>query len=211
MVVNMTAASKIPLNGLARRLVHDDLLSEEDALEAVSGAAQDGITLISYLVQNKLVSSDVIAVAAADEFGAPVISIDALDLEQLPKDLLDAKLILAHRALPLCKRGNRLFIAISDPTNLRALDEIKFNTGLATEAIVAEDDKLKALIEKFIEAQDTSLNMDESDFDDFDLEMDDPNKQDDEQSDAADDAPIVKYVNKLLLDAIKMGASDIHF
>lgn len=207
----MTAASKISLSGLAKRLVVDGFIEEEAAMQATSEATEENIPFVPFLVQKGLVKARDIAVSAADEFGTPLIELDALDAEHFPKDLVNEKLIRSHRALPLFKRGTRLFVAVSDPTNLQALDEIKFNTGLNTEAIVAEEDKLAPAIDKFLESQDTSLDMDESEFDDFELETEDPNKKEEDVNDGSDDAPIVKYVNKILLDAIKMGASDIHF
>jgi len=120
-------------------------------------------------------------------------------------------LVRKHQALPLYVRGNRLFIAISDPTNISATDEIKFHTGLSVDAILVEDDKLRAAIDKYLESQDTTMgDLDDSDLDDLDVDHQD-DKQDDVSASDADDAPIVKYVNKMLLDAIKGGASDLHF
>jgi type IV pilus assembly protein PilB len=130
----------------------------------------------------------------------------------MPEKVVDEKLVRKHNALPLYKRGNRLFIAVSDPTNIQALDEIKFNTGLSTDAILVDDAKLRAAIDKYLESQDTTMG----DLDDADLEgvETEGGDQDDDGAVSAtevDDAPIVKYVNKMLLDAIRGGASDIHF
>ena len=132
-----TPTIKANLSGLARRLVLDGILTEEAASSANQQAAADKQPFVAYLVAKKLADPRLIAVAAAAEFGAPVVDLDAMDLDQAPTELVDEKLIKAHRVLPLHLRGKRLFIALSDPTNLQALDEIKFQTGHTVEAIVA--------------------------------------------------------------------------
>ena len=202
----------VSLNGLAKRLVRDSVISQEVAEEATATASSQKIPFITHLVQSGTVSAKSIAITAADEFGTPVVDLASLAQDVIPKDLVNEKLIRKHQALPLFKRGTRLFVALADPTNLSALDEIKFNTGLNTEAIVAEEDKLSQAIEAFLESQDTTLqDMGDTDLDDLDIEAGEEPKGDDAAQDAADDAPIVRFVNKILLDAIKMGASDIHF
>lgn len=207
----------IILSGLARRLVKDELLKEEDARKAIEVSTKEKVPLPFYLVSNHSVSALEIATAAADEFGTPLIDLNALVKESIPKRIVDQKLITKHHALPLFRRGNRLFVAVSDPTNLHALDEIKFNTGLNTEALLAEADKLNAAIEAYLNAAEESIgdalgNLDEDSLDDLDIQAvdeDGPGGKDD--STEADEAPIVRFVNKVLLDAIKTGASDIHF
>ncbi len=202
----------VSLNGLAKRLVRDAVISHDAAVNATETASEKKIPFITHLVQSGAVSAKSIAIIAADEFGTPIVDLAALAADVIPKDLVNEKLIRKHQALPLYKRGTRLFVAMADPTNLPALDEIKFNTGLNTEAIVAEEDKLSQAIEAFLESQDTTLqDMGDSDLDDLDIEAGEDNTRDDVAQDAADDAPIVRFVNKILLDAIKMGASDIHF
>jgi len=204
---------KVTLTGLARRFVEDGLLDEATAKEAFLQASQNRIPLITYLTQNNLADSARLAFSAAMEFGMSVLDLDAFLPEMLPEKAVDEKLIRKHNALPLYKRGNRLFIAVSDPTNIQALDEIKFNTGLSTDAILVDDAKLRVAIEKYLESQDTTMG----DLEDADLEGVETEGGDrDEDKDAVsasdvDDAPIVKYVNKMLLDAIRGGASDIHF
>ena len=146
------------------------------------------------------------------EFGVSVLDLNAFMPEMMPDKVVDEKLIRKHNALPLYKRGNRLFIAVSDPTNIQALDEIKFNTGLSTDAILVDDAKLREAIDKYLESHDTSMG----DLDDADLEGVETEGGDQEDDAVAatsevDDAPIVKYVNKMLLDAIRGGASDVHF
>ncbi len=205
------------LSGLARRLVKDELLKEEDARKAIEISNKERIPLPFYLVNNYSLSALDIANAAADEFGTPLVDISAVTKETYPKGVVDQKLITKHRALPLFRRGNRLFVAVSDPTNLHALDEIKFNTGLNTEALLAEADKLNAAIEAFLSAAEESIgdalgDLDEDALDDLDIqavEEDGSNKKEDTSD--VDEAPIVRFVNKVLLDAIKIGASDIHF
>ncbi|RBP27012.1 type IV pilus assembly protein PilB [Marinobacter pelagius] len=203
----------VTLTGLARRFVEDGLLDEATAKEAFLQASQNRIPLITYLTQNELANSAKLAFSAAMEFGMSVLDLDAFLPEMLPEKAVDEKLIRKHNALPLYKRGNRLFIAVSDPTNIQALDEIKFNTGLSTDAILVDDAKLRGAIDKYLESQDTTMG----DLEDADLEgVETEGGDQDEDKDAVsasdiDDAPIVKYVNKMLLDAIRGGASDIHF
>ena len=200
-----------PLTGLAKRFVEDNLIDDTIARNAQEGANKDKVPFISYLVQNGLANATKLAYAASLEFGVPLFDLNAVALNQLPEDTVDEKLIRKHHALPLFKRGNRLYIAVADPTNLQALDEIKFNTGMSTDAVLAEEDKLAKAIENFLEAQDKTLgNLEGGDLEDLDLETED-DKSDDDSGSEQDDAPIVKYINKMLLDAIKSGASDIHF
>jgi type IV pilus assembly protein PilB len=203
----------VTLTGLARRFVDDGLLDEETAKDAFLQASQNRIPLITYLTQNQLADSSKLAFSAAMEFGVSVLDLDSFLPEMMPEKVVDEKLIRKHNALPLYKRGNRLFIAVSDPTNIQALDEIKFNTGLSTDAILVDDSKLRVSIDKYLESNDTTMG----DLDDADLEGVETEGGEGEDDDGTvsatdvDDAPIVKYVNKMLLDAIRGGASDIHF
>ncbi|MCG8516473.1 MAG: type IV-A pilus assembly ATPase PilB [Pseudomonadales bacterium] len=202
----------VTLTGLARRFVDDGLLEEEIAKEAFLQASDNKIPLISYLVQNDLADSQGLAVSAALEFGMSVMDLEAFAPEMMPEKLVAEKLIRKHTALPLYRRGNRLFIAVSDPTNIQALDEIKFNTGLSTDAILVDDQKLRGSIDRFLESQDSTMgDLEDSDLEGIDTEGGDSEEEDGASTSDIDDAPIVKYVNKLLLDAIRTGASDIHF
>lgn len=203
----------VNLSGLARKLLNEGLIEQEQIIGATETAQKQKIPLVTYLVQNSLLPARAIASAASEEFGTPIIQIEAIAPDSLPKELVAEKLIRKHRALPIFKRGTRLYIAVSDPTNLQALDEIKFNTGLNTEAVVVDEDKLDSAIDKYLESQDTSFQeLGDADLDDLDIEAGtDDDSGSDVTTDAADDAPIVRFVNKILLDAIKMGASDIHF
>ncbi|HEX6996735.1 MAG TPA: type IV-A pilus assembly ATPase PilB [Gammaproteobacteria bacterium] len=207
-------ASQGQLSGLPRRLVQDGIVSEQDllaSLEAVDGKAA---LLVPHLVANRLGDPRQIAVAAAHEFGVPLLDLDAIEVDLDVVKLVDDKLLSKHRILPLLQRGKRLYIAVGDPTNLQALDEIKFQTTLRVEPIVVEQDKLDVRIARALEAVDTSMSALEED--DFDLEnLDVSGGEEDAGPEVSradvDDAPIVRFVNKVMLDAIKRGASDIHF
>jgi type IV pilus assembly protein PilB len=204
--------AQIVTHGLARRLVKDGLLSEADALQYYEQSRKAGIPFISYLVQQKLVESLSIGQAASQEFGIPLFDINTLDLDYLPKGLVEERLIRQHQALPLFKRGNRLFVAVADPTNLQALDEIKFHTGINTEAILVEESKLALIIEQAIESQDTSLaDLNSVVLDSLDISGGENESPENSIESDVDDTPIVRFINKVLLDAINRGASDIHF
>ena len=201
------------LSGLAKKLLNEGVIAEDAIRSASETAHKQKIPLVTYLVQNNLVPARTIALAASDEFGTPLIELDSMSQDAYPKELVNEKLVRKHRALPLFKRGTRLYVAVSDPTNLQALDEIKFNTGLSTEAVVVDEDKLDGAIDRYLEGTDTGFSdLGDTDLDDLDIEAGtDDDKGPDVTAEAADDAPIVRFVNKILLDAIKMGASDIHF
>jgi len=208
-------SAKIKLNGLPRKLVNDGLLEEEAASNALVASQKEKISFTSYLVKHNVLSATKIAMEASKEFGLPVFDINALDMEAIPRDLVDDKLIKKHHALPLYKRGNRLYIGISDPTNLAAIDDIKFQTGTNTEAVLVEEDKLAKLIERLLEEQEESMDDimggDMEDMDDLDFTDPDAEQKDEDTGSDIDDTPVVRFVNKILMDAIKKGASDIHF
>lgn len=207
-----TNKSNITLTGLARRFVEDGLLDEATAKDAFIQASQNRIPLITYLTQNKLADSSRLAFSAAMEFGVSVLDLTSFLPEMMPEGVVDDKLVRKHNALPLYKRGNRLFIAVSDPTNIQALDEIKFNTGLSTDAILVDDAKLREAIDKYLESQDSSMgDLDDADLEGVETESGDQDDDSAVDTNDVDDAPIVKYVNKMLLDAIRGGASDVHF
>jgi len=207
-----TATQNIALSGLPRRIVEDNLLSEEIAQKSILESAKKRQQFVSYLVENKLLDSNSIALSASQEFGVPLFQLEALDMTAAPIGLVDEKLIRIHHALPIFRRGNRLFLAVSDPTNIQGLDEIKFHTGLAIEAIVVEEEKLVRAIESALEAKDTSMSdLLDADLDNLDISSEDQDTQRKEGDLDVDDAPVVRFVNKMLLDAINSGASDIHF
>ncbi|MBV1874487.1 MAG: type IV-A pilus assembly ATPase PilB [Gammaproteobacteria bacterium] len=199
------------LSGLAKRLVIDDYIDAEAAQAALLESNKQKIPFVTHLVRKDLVKSLDIARIASSEFGVPLFDIAVIDNDVIPDKLVSQALILKHHVLPLFHRGNRLFIALSDPTNLQALDEIKFHTGISTESVVVEEDKLTVAIDRLLSKQDTKMDeFEDSDLDNLDHEGGEAANEDDEKSDG-DDAPIVRFVNKILLDAIKLGASDIHF
>jgi len=205
----------IPLSGLARRLVSDGIVSAEAAQLAVVETRKTRVSLTKYLLENKLADAKAMALAAMEEFGTPLFDLAALSPDAIPKDLVDKKLVQTHQILPLFKRGNRLFLAMTDPTNLRALDEVKFATGTNTDAVLVEQNKLDQYIDKFVNASDEKLDLgdaDGMDLDNLDISaVDEDGGGKDEGGEGSDEAPIVKFINKLLLDAIKMGSSDLHF
>ena len=201
------------LSGLARRLVLDGLLREDQVLKAQEYATKNKIPFVSHLVQSKLVDSYAIANAGSTEFGIPLFDINTMDMEMAAVTLVSEKLVRQHNALPLFKRGTRLYVAVSDPINLVGLDEIKFQSGINTEAILVEEDKLALIIEKVMSANDTSMtDLDDADLDNLDISSDtDADNKKEEAGSEVDDAPVVRFINKILLDAINKGASDIHF
>ncbi|MGM0633699.1 MAG: type IV-A pilus assembly ATPase PilB [Pseudomonadota bacterium] len=203
-------------SGLTRRFVREGLISEEDAEKAAGAAERDNIPLITHLVRNRLVDSRRVARLAAEEFGTPVLDLSAFDLQYCPTHLVDVRLIRKHRVLPLYRRENRLFLATSDPTNLGAFDELKFHTGLTTDIVVVDENQLSEVVDEIIntlEGGDSLLGaFDDVGLEDLDIELGETEKDTDEVSpvDEADEAPVVRFVNKVLVDAIRQGASDIH-
>ena len=215
---NAAAAGSIRavLTGLPQRLVLDGLIDEAAMLDAIASARERKTHLVSWLVSRDMASARDIAIAAAQEFGMPILDLDAVSPDLDTVRLVSDKLLAKHRVLPLVKRGKRLHVGVSDPTILHAVDEIKFQTGLAIEAVVVEDDKLQRAVQKAIEQVDTQMPAMSGGDNDFDLENLDVSHSDDAvDSDASredvEDAPIVRFVNKIMLDAIRKSASDIHF
>ena len=198
------------LNGLARSVAQTGLIEADKAQQVMDIAKSEKKSFISVAVKKGFVDALEVAKLASTEFGLPLLDLAAFDPELLVKDIVSNELIEKHRVLPLFKRGNRLFIAQSDPSNITAIDEIKFNTGMNVDPIVVEENKLAIMVERFVSAEDNSFD----DFDDEDLDVDIENPEDAHKNDepnSGDDAPIVRFVNKMLLDAIKGGSSDIHF
>ena len=202
----------IVLTGLTRQLVQAELLDEKSAQQANLQAQRNKLSLVTYLVQNKLVKSRALAELASEQFGVSFFDLSAIDKDSQPKDLVSEKLIRQHRTLPLWRRGNKLFVAVSDPTNHQAVTDIQFSTGLTTESILVEDDKLGDAIEKFFDNASSGMeDLGDVDLDGVDIQAVDDDKQDGAEGNSADDAPVVRFVNKMLLDAIKAGSSDLHF
>jgi type IV pilus assembly protein PilB len=202
----------IALSGLAKQLVLAGLLTDKSAQQAYQQAQRNRMSLVSYLVQNKLVKSRQVAEIASEHFGMALLDLHALDKDIQPKGLVSEKLVRQHHALPLWRRGNKLFVGVSDPTNHQAINDIQFSTGLTTEAILVEDDKLSDAIEKFFDSHGTGLeDIADVDLDGLDIETIDDKRQDAIVGQDADDAPVVRFVHKMLLDAIRSGSSDLHF
>ncbi|MGI9292045.1 MAG: type IV-A pilus assembly ATPase PilB [Gammaproteobacteria bacterium] len=207
------SASTASLSGLPQRLVQDDIVSEETMLEAIAGSKEAKSSLVEYLIQKDIADPTKVAIAASLEFGVPHFDLDAFELDIDVVKTIDQKLISKHRVLPLILRGKRLFLGVSDPTDLSAIDDIKFQSGLRIDPVVVEQNKLQEIVTKALEAVDTSMEvLAEEDFDLESLEVSGGDEDiDDSDSDAIDDAPVVRFVNKVLLDAIKKGCSDVHF
>jgi type IV pilus assembly protein PilB len=202
-----------PLSGLARRLVKDGVFSAEVARDALENARASQKPFISYIIDARLVSAHRAASAASDEFGLPLLDLNCINTDSIPQGLVADNLISKHHAIPLVKRDNRLYVALADPTNIQALDEFKFHTGITTEGVVVEEDKLKQFIDAFLDGQGSVLeDLEDTDLDSLEIDDGSPKEEEEQGSeDASKDAPIVRFVNKILLDCIKKGASDIHF
>ncbi len=205
------------LGGLPQRLVQDGVVEESAMLSALQTAKERKSSFVTQLIAAGAAKARDIAIAASAEFGVPLYDLDSHQVELDTVKLVQDKLLQKHRCLPLYRRGKRLFLGVADPTNLHAIDEIKFQTGLGIEAVVVEDDKLQKAIDKAVEQADTQMPQLTEDETGFDLENLDVSGGDDDMEGAGvsrddiEDAPIVRFVNKLLLDAIRRGASDIHF
>jgi type IV pilus assembly protein PilB len=205
------------LGGLPQRLVQDGVVEEAAMLTAIQTAKERKSSFVTQLISAGAAKARDIAIAASTEFGVPLYDLDSHQVDLDVVKLVQDKLLQKHRCLPLYRRGKRLFLGVADPTNLHAIDEIKFQTGLGIEAVVVEDDKLQKAIDKAAEQAESAMPNLVDDETGFDLEnLDVTGGDDDAQGegvsrDDVEDAPIVRFVNKLLLDAIRRGASDIHF
>lgn len=197
-------------SGFIRRLVEEGHLSASDMQNAIDAAKKAQQDIVAHLIEHQRLSPLTVAESISLEFGEPFFDLAVYDTALLPKDLTDNKLIQKHRVVPLVQRGQILYVATSNPTNIDSLDAIRFNTKLNIEPIIVEHNKLEKLIEQQFG---DSGSFDFGDSEDFDLDVDvatDTPKDDDEPA-QGDESPIVKYINKLLIDAIRMGASDLHF
>ena len=212
--MNAAAANLVGITGITRRLVIDGVLTEVDARRALDEATKAKKQAQAYLLENRMITVAQLAAANATEFGMPLFDATALDLRYAAVKIISEDLIQKHQALPLFRRGNRLYVAVSDPTNTRALDDIKFATNLTVEPILVDEDKLRRTIDQALLAND---NLAQSEGDDEGLDNlessagDDENPNEGAVDSKGDDTPVVKFINKVLLDAIKRGASDIHF
>jgi type IV pilus assembly protein PilB len=208
----MAASLQTTLSGLARALVQQGRLKEAEAEAFAAQGTGNGGGFVNQVVASGRLSAKDIATFAAETFGYPLLDLSAFDANLFPSGAIDRKLMQAHQVIPLTKRGNRIAVALADPTNLRALDEIRFQTGLAVDPVVVEANKLAPIVQQLSESAETKLN--ELAGDDLDLELAEET-EDTAAADAGsvevDDAPVVRFIQKILLDAINEGASDIHF
>src|SRR5579883_1779367 len=211
----LAGGARSGLGGLPQRLVQDGVVDEAAMLEAMNAARERKTNIVTQLVASGTASARDIAVAAANEFGVPLFDLDAVNLDIETVRVASDKLIARHRVLPIFRRGRRLFLAVADPTNQHAIDEIKFQTSLSVEVILVEEDKLQKAIDKAIEQAEAQIAplVGEDDVDLESLEVTGGEDENDEKigRDDVEDAPIVRFVNKVMLDAIRRGASDVHF
>src|SRR5665213_420400 len=211
---SLASSPRSALGGLPQRLVQDGVVEEAAMMEAVA-ATKDGRSIVTHLVKIGAANARDIAIAASSEFGVPLLDLDASNLDHETVRLVSEKLLTKHRVLPIFRRGKRLFLAVADPTNLHAIDEIKFQTGMGVEAIVVEDDKLQKAVDKAVEQADNQMpafsEEEGMDLDSLEVSGGEEGAEEKIARDDVEDAPIVRFVNKVMLDAIRRGASDIHF
>src|SRR6202161_4693946 len=204
---------RVALGGLAQRLVQDGLLDEQAMQDAIARSKEKRVSLVTHLVATNLATARDIAISASNEFGVPLLDLDAVAVDMEAVRAVSEKLLQKHRVLPLLKGGKRLFLAVADPTNLHALDEIRFQTSMSIEFVVVEDSKLQTAVSKAIDQADAAMpNLTDDDIDLENLEVtggdEDPSAEALGRDDV-EDAPIVRFVNKILIDAITTVASDI--
>jgi type IV pilus assembly protein PilB len=206
------ATATTHFSALGRALVQQGRLVQADANAIQSEATKAGLTFVSQLVASKKLTAKEVSQFAAETFGYPLLDLNAVDVDQLPLNLIDNKIVANHRVIALGKRGNRLFVALSDPSNEQVMQEVKFATGMTMEPVVVEDDKLSAIVRRVSEGGGKTLE--KMIGDDVDLQLPEEGELDESpvvQVEDIDDAPVVRYVQKVLLDAINTGVSDIHF
>ena len=195
------------ISGIARQYVEQQLLNEQQAKDLSRDALKEQRSFIMQTLLSGSCKAKDVALLVSTEFGLPFLDLSAMDPEHFAVDLVTPELVEKHRVLPIFKRGNRLHIAQADPSDMRALDDIKFATGMTVDATVVEFDKLNVILERLNAGNDAFDDLDE----DLDLEEDEPQKDTSKDDATGDEAPIVRFVNKMLLDAIKAGSSDLHF
>ncbi len=192
------SAQNPPLTGLPRLFVDNNILSENDMRQAMQQSKVEQLPLVTYLVQNKMASAKSIAILISEQLGLPLFDLGSLQIDDALKSVVTEKLARQHRAIPLWKRGNSLFLGISDPSNQQGLRDIQFNTGLPVDAILVEEDKLTSLLDRFFDTEAEQVSAGP---------LQKPGSGDDEKEDEA----VVNFVNQMLLNAIRSGASDLHF
>jgi type IV pilus assembly protein PilB len=205
--------NQVALSGFGRQLVTLGIIGQSSALSTMELAQKKHIPFVSQLVENMVIDATDLAMLCTAEFGLPLFDLDSVEHSSLPKELFDEKLILRYHALPLFKRGQRLFIGISDPTNFNVLDDIKFSTGIKTEAILVEEHKLSSLIAQLFGLEEKTVLSTplRDDLDELDVCIEDNPEEHAAPAEEKEDAPIVRFINKILLTGIQNGVSDIHF
>ncbi len=208
-----TSSSKVPLGGLARKLIQLNLIKEEVAVNVTDQANKQKKPFVTCLMEAHAIDPTLLATTCAQEFGIPLLDLSAFDQQNVPTDNLDQALTMQHHVLPLFRRGNRLFAAISDPTNIKAIDEIRYRANLTTEAVLVEEHKFNEIIEKVLSNSEAASlgSLDDSDLESIDILNEDEEEKKNVIGMDAEDAPIVRFINKVILDAINGGASDLHF
>ncbi len=200
------------LHGFARRLVAEGLMEEQVARDASVNAGEKGLTILAWMIKNQSIDPQVLINAASVEYGVPIIDINAVDLSIAPVSLIDERLIEKHRAFPLYLRGNTLFLAVSDPTDQEVIDAISFSSGFRVEPILVAPNQLETTIEKASESANPVFDdFDDEGLDDLGFSLESDDLDDDSNDPAVDETPVVRFINKILIDAIRKGASDIHF
>jgi type IV pilus assembly protein PilB len=205
------AAQPSQFSALGRALVQQGRLVQAEASAIQAEATKSGVSFVQQLIQTKKISAKEVSLFAAQTFGYPLLDLNAVDVDQLPLNLIDNKIVSNHRVVALGKRGNRVFVAMSDPSNEQVLQEVKFATGMTMEPVVVEDDKLERVVKKLTDSSAKTLEQATEDVDLSGMEIVDAESQPESATEDIDDAPVVKYVTKILLDAINGGASDVHF
>ncbi|MDR2219581.1 MAG: type IV-A pilus assembly ATPase PilB [Methylobacillus sp.] len=203
-------ATPIKLDGLARLLVQEELLTEREAEQIQDQANTQGVPCIRQIVQTRRIPALQVAQLLAAKLGFPLLDMNAVDPDHIPAKSIDAKMMQLYRILPLQSRGNTLYVALSDPTNLHGLDDVQFQTGMMLSPVVVEDDKLNKLITRITNDSDITLESLRAEGD-LDLKLETENQAEFETAVDDDDAPVVRFIHKMLIDAINMDASDLHF
>jgi type IV pilus assembly protein PilB len=201
------------LRGFARRLVAEGLMEEQAAIDASTDAGKNGLTILAWVIKNNGVEPGALASAASVEYGIPVFDIRAIDPRVAPLSLVDENLIEKHNAIPLYLRGNSLFLGVSDPTDQEVIDAISFSSGFRVEPIIVASNQLEQAIERALQSAHPTFDEfeDEEGLEDIGFQLENFEAEEDASDPAVDETPVVRFINKVLLDAIRRGASDIHF
>ncbi|MFZ6646449.1 type IV-A pilus assembly ATPase PilB [Undibacterium sp. TJN25] len=211
--VSPTLTLQTGSSGLARALAQANLLGMPQIDNVSKKAQADKLPFIDVLLQSGLINARDLAAFCSEAFGYPLVDLSVINESLLPEKIVDSKLMQTQRIVALAKRGNKISVAVSDPTNTAAIDQIKFQTGLSIELVVVQHDVLVKTLERLLKTSEQSLN--ELAGDDMEIDFNEEEVVSSAAADAAamevDDAPIVKFLQKMLLDAINMGASDLHF